>query len=66
MDAKDYKCCQCKKAQAVVFFPCIDPDIPSHPYCKACADKASMELLIRLCERKDFSLDPPAKKRKRN
>lgn len=24
------KCCECG-AQAVAFWPCIDPDIPSHP-----------------------------------
>lgn len=32
MEAKDCKCCMCDK-QAVAFYPCVDPDIPSHPYC---------------------------------
>lgn len=32
MDAKDDKCCKCGKP-AVAYYPCIDPDIPSHPYC---------------------------------
>ena len=32
MEAKDCKCCVCGK-QAVAFYPCIDPDIPSNPYC---------------------------------
>lgn len=30
--AKDCKCSRCDK-QAVAFYPCIDPDIPSYPYC---------------------------------
>jgi hypothetical protein len=32
MEAKDCKCCVCEK-QAVAFYPVIDPDIPSNPYC---------------------------------
>lgn len=32
MDAKDDKCCVCGE-QAVAYYPCIDPDIPSYPYC---------------------------------
>lgn len=32
MEAKDDKCCMCGK-QAVAFYPVIDPDIPSNPYC---------------------------------
>lgn len=45
--AKDFKCSYegCDK-QSSVFFPCIDPDIPSHPYCREHADKLQMELLI--------------------
>lgn len=30
--ASECKCCKCNK-QAVAFYPCIDPDIPSYPYC---------------------------------
>ena len=32
MEAKDDKCCVCGK-HAVAYYPCIDPDIPSYPYC---------------------------------
>ena len=30
--AEDDKCCVCSK-QAVAYYPCVDPDIPSYPYC---------------------------------
>lgn len=43
------KCCVCGK-QAVAFWPCIDPDIPSHPYCQKCLDKAKQQLFIRFTE----------------
>ena len=46
--ASSLKCCTCKKRQAVAFWPCIDPDIPSHPYCRKCLDKAQIELVIKL------------------
>ena len=42
MEAKDCKCCVCGK-QAVAFYPCIDPDIPSHPYCADCLENAMIE-----------------------
>lgn len=45
--ASDYKCCVCGK-QAEVWYPIIDPDIPPHPYCRNCAEKANRELLIKL------------------
>lgn len=32
MEAKDCRCCMCDK-QAVAFYPVVDPDIPSNPYC---------------------------------
>lgn len=32
MKAKDDKCSVCGR-QAVAYYPCIDPDIPSYPYC---------------------------------
>lgn len=47
--ASDFKCVECGE-QAEVFFPVMDPDIPSYPYCKKCADKAQRELFIKLCE----------------
>ncbi len=45
--AEDYKCCQCGN-QAAAFWPCIDPDIQIHPYCRECLDKAQNELLLEL------------------
>ena len=50
--ASDCKCCECG-AQAVAFWPCIDPDIPSHPYCRKCLDKAQLELMTRITKRKE-------------
>ena len=49
MKASECKCFVCGK-QAVAFWPVIDPDIPSHPYCRECLDKEKMELVIRLKE----------------
>lgn len=49
MKATDCKCIVCGK-QAVAFWPVCDPDIPSHPYCRECLDKAKMELMIKLNE----------------
>jgi len=45
--AKDYKCVVCGK-QAEVFWPCVDPDIPAHPYCKKCVAKEQIKLLAEL------------------
>lgn len=47
MKASECKCIECGK-QAVAWWPVIDPDIPSHPYCRECLDKAKMELMIKL------------------
>lgn len=44
--AKDCKC-DCG-AQAVAFWPVVDPDIPSHPYCQECLDEAKRKLLIEM------------------
>ena len=49
MKATDCKCIGCGK-QAVALWPVCDPDIPSHPYCRECLDKAKMELMIKLSE----------------
>ena len=43
--AKDRKCRDCE-AQAVAFWPAIDPDIPSYPYCRKHLDKRQLELII--------------------
>lgn len=45
--ASDYKCCVCGK-QAEVFWPVVDPDIPSHAYCRPCVEKEQHKLLIML------------------
>lgn len=47
MKASECKCCKCGK-QAVAFFPIIDPDIPSYPYCKDCLHDAKIELAVAL------------------
>ncbi|MCK9434774.1 MAG: hypothetical protein M0R32_08115 [Candidatus Cloacimonetes bacterium] len=46
--AKDLKCCTCKTEQAVAFWPFIDPDIKSHPYCQKCLDKTRDNLLLTM------------------
>lgn len=45
MKASDCKCIICGK-QAVAFWPVIDPDIPSHPYCRKCLDKEKLEAMM--------------------
>ena len=47
MKASECKCCVCNK-QAVAFWPVIDPDIPSLPYCRKCLTKAKTEMAERL------------------
>ncbi len=47
MKASECKCIVCGK-QAVAFWPVIDPDIPSHPYCRECLNNEKKELLIKL------------------
>ncbi len=42
MEAKDAKCCVCNK-QAVAFWPVIDPDIPSYPYCADHLEQAMID-----------------------
>lgn len=31
-----------------MFWPCLDPDIPTHPYCRKCLTKEQAKLLIEL------------------
>jgi len=47
VEASECKCCMCGE-QAVAFWPVIDPDILSEPYCRECLDKAKMEAMINL------------------
>jgi len=49
IQAKDCKCIVCGE-QAEVFWPVIDPDIPSHPYCRPCAKNAQIRVMIELVE----------------
>ncbi len=41
--AKDDKCCICGK-QAVAYYPCVDPDIPSYPYCADHLEEAMIDM----------------------
>lgn len=43
MEAKDCKCIKCGK-QAVAFYPLIDPDIPSYPYCAEHLEEAMISM----------------------
>lgn len=43
MKAKDDKCCICGE-QAVAYYPCVDPDIPSHPYCADHLENAMIDM----------------------
>lgn len=43
MDACDCLCCRCGE-RAVVFYPLLDVDIASRPYCAACYYDAMLEL----------------------
>ena len=45
MKASECKCVKCGKP-AVAFWPVIDPDIPSNPYCRECLDKAKLRVLM--------------------
>lgn len=49
MKASECKCVECGK-QAVAFWPVIDTDIPSYPYCRECLDKVKEETLLKLLE----------------
>lgn len=51
--AKDCKCCMCGKP-AVAFWPCIDPDIPSEPYCRKCLDKMKRETILKLLGHENY------------
>lgn len=43
MEAKDCKCCRCDR-QAVAFYPVVDPDIPSYPYCADHLEEAMISM----------------------
>lgn len=54
--AKDYYCIKCysdkKETPAEVFWPTIDLDIKSYPYCKPCKDYLNLKLMIDLSDLK--------------
>lgn len=52
MKASECKCCKCG-GQAVAFWPCIDPDIPQHPYCRKCLDKEKAKAMIAIFGKED-------------
>jgi hypothetical protein len=60
--ASDCKCYVCK-APAVAFWPVVDPDIPSHPYCRKCLDKAKFSTMIKLQEL--MNMDNQVEKKKK-
>lgn len=43
--ASECKCVECGK-QAVAFWPIIDPDIPSQPYCRKCLNRAKERIIL--------------------
>ena len=45
--ARKCRCIVCGR-RADVFWPVVDPDMPSNPYCRRCLDRAKGELLRRL------------------
>lgn len=49
INASDCQCIECGE-QAVAFWPVIDIDIQSNPYCRECLDKAKSECFIKLFE----------------
>ena len=42
-------CCKCSQP-AVAYWPAIDPDIESHPYCRKCCDEEKIKLLKEMEE----------------
>ena len=47
MKSSDYKCIVCGKP-AVDFWPPIDPDSPSRPYCRECLDAKKVEHIMNI------------------
>lgn len=43
MKAKDDKCCVCGQP-AVAYYPCVDPDIQSYPYCAKHLEQAMIDM----------------------
>jgi len=47
MKASDCKCVKCGEI-AYAFWPVVDPDIPSYPYCKKCLEEQKLKLWLDL------------------
>lgn len=47
MKASQHKCIECGQ-QAEAFWPSIDPDIPTFPYCNKCLDDIRTRMIIEL------------------
>lgn len=47
--ARDKKCIMCMR-RAVAFWPVIDPDIRSNPYCRKCLDDAKTRVLLQMAK----------------
>lgn len=45
--ASELDCIECG-AEAEVFWPVVDPDIPSSPYCRTCVERAKHNLMVKL------------------
>lgn len=56
MKASDCKCIKCGE-QAVCFWPVIDPDLPSNPYCRKCKTEIDMELIVEISKMPPFVVD---------
>ena len=50
------KCCKCNEV-AVAYWPAIDPDIPSHPYCRKHLDDAKLRFLVDMWDMEDMRGD---------
>ena len=61
--ASDCKCCKCNR-KAVAFWPVIDPDIPSNPYCRTCLDKAKFWLILELQKNRNIEFHKSVRKKK--
>ena len=63
--AKDKNCCiKGCKSKAVAFWPVVDPDIPSNPYCRKHLDESKIRLLLMI-QKIDISKNKKHETRKR-
>ena len=64
LKAEDCNCVICGK-KAVCFYPVIDPDIPSEPYCRRCVDKIKIRLLEKILKLSKEEAKAPHNKEKK-